>query len=120
MAQDKRTGWLADLKVGDKVFINVIGFDHTIECREITKITPTGRITCGSYEFNQRGHSMGKYSWTSPCLIESTEEIVNKWKHERLVTLIGDWARTKMPKEPIEVLEAAWYAIKAATPKKNT
>jgi len=120
MAQDQRTGWLADLKIGDKVFVAVHAFDHTIERMEITKITPTGRITCGAWEFNPYGRSMGKHGWNSPFLIEPAKETADKWKHERLVALIGDWARTKMPKEPLEILETVWRAIKAATPKEST
>jgi hypothetical protein len=117
MAEDQRKGWLADLKIGDKVFVAVHGIDHTIERREITKITPIGRIVCGAWEFNPQGRLIGKRGWHNPFLIESTKETADKWRHERLVVLIGDWARTKMPKEPLEILETVWRAIKAATPK---
>ena len=54
--KDQRTGWLKDLKVGDKVFVvrskGILGSrnEATIE-----KITPTGRIKVGRVQFPPSG-----------------------------------------------------------------
>ena len=52
MKKDKRTGWLKDLKVGDEVLL--IG-SYSQKIVTIEKITPTGRINAGGYQFNHYG-----------------------------------------------------------------
>jgi hypothetical protein len=47
MSKDKRTGWLADLKVGDEVGVQTSSqsVQTGISCFRVAKISPTGRIT---------------------------------------------------------------------------
>ena len=116
MAEDQRKGWLADLKVGDKVFVSVHAFDHTVIRMEVTKITPTGRISCGASEFNPYGNSRGRHGWNNQYLLESTKDTTDKWKREQLISSIKHWT-FDMSKVSLETLEMVWHTIKSATPK---
>lgn len=52
MSKDKRTGWLAELQVGDKVFVRG---SFGVSLRKVEKISPTGRLTVGVQVFNASG-----------------------------------------------------------------
>ena len=54
MAEDKRTGWLRELKVGDYVFVNSSGWRGTVLAK-VEKITPTGRIVTDNTTFGPDG-----------------------------------------------------------------
>lgn len=54
MAEDKRTGWLKELKVGDYVFVFTSGMRGMILAK-VEKITPTGRIVVDNTQFGADG-----------------------------------------------------------------
>lgn len=68
---DKRTGWLAELKVGDWVFIDRWPYSNL---RKIEKITPTGRITVDGIVFNSGGWAI---SGSDSRLSAATKEKVD-------------------------------------------
>jgi hypothetical protein len=55
-SKDQRTGWLKDLKVGDKVFVrNYRGALGSVKSLAVVdKITPTGRINIGCNNLNRQ------------------------------------------------------------------
>jgi len=59
---DKREGWLADLKVGEKVGYGYYHFGRTVAgVGTIGKITPTGRITLDrGHTYTHTGHQMNR------------------------------------------------------------
>jgi len=65
MAEDKREGWLADLKVGEKVGYGYYHFGRTVAgVGTISKITPTGRLELTvnggkTQTYNFAGRQMG-------------------------------------------------------------
>lgn len=68
-SKDKRTGWIRDLEVGSRVFISNY---NTMYLREVSGITPTGRMTIGCMKFSEYGKEMNsKHGWS---LVQCTEE----------------------------------------------
>lgn len=106
MSKDKRTGWLAKLQVGDKVF--VVNW-YTKMVGEVTKITPTGRIVLGNITFKPDGRQYSSGSFGSYILKECTKEkyeefmlIVHK---QRKVKIIAETTKDTLMKLPLEMLE---------------
>lgn len=108
MEKDKRTGWLKDLKVGDEVLL--IG-SYSQKIVTIEKITPTGKINAGGYQFNH----YGRYKITdyrTLQLMELTPELRSKHllsvKRERLEAkvkkTINDMNISKLSDEKLERL----------------
>ncbi len=54
--RDRRTGWLRDLKPGDKVIVSRSDTHRTEVVRLVEKVTPTGRLTVGGMQFDARGY----------------------------------------------------------------
>jgi len=86
MSKDKRTDWLLNLKVGDKV-IKTHGRNNEEICT-IINVTPTGRMTVVTsseqeYQFDPRGSMIKEGKWNSCWLMEATTEAVTKLKHHR-------------------------------------
>lgn len=108
MEKDKRTGWLKDLKVGDEVFL-VGAYSPNIAVVE--KITPTGRINAGGYQFNHYGWCRVT-DYRSIHLKELTPELRSKHllsvKRERLEAKvknkINDINISKLSNEKLERL----------------
>ena len=109
MEKDKRTGWLKDLKVGDEVFL--IGLYSQKIVVVVDKITPTGRINAGGYQFNHYGR--GKITdYRTLQLMELTPELRSKHllslKRERLEAKvknkINDINISKLSDEKLERL----------------
>lgn len=78
MSKDLRTGWIAELKEGDKVIIrsgSPLYWNSRTgrKVRTVTKVTPTGRINVGSSTFDQCGRLYGQ-TWHTDRLEEYTEE----------------------------------------------
>lgn len=86
-SKDKRTGWLAELKVGDKVFVRSsrIGRD---QIAPIEKITPTGRIVIRSLQFDPiTGRAMGQSyyrEWLGKVTPEALKEHNDNLRKARL------------------------------------
>lgn len=75
--KDQRVGWLADLKVGDKVIVN-----YSSELvRAVDRITPTGRIKVCGYTFSPQGIGIG-YDYRAPRLAEYTPEEAERLRLE--------------------------------------
>lgn len=108
MEKDKRTGWLKDLKVGDEVFL--IGL-YSQKIVVVEKITPTGRINAGGYQFNHYGRCRIT-DYRTLQLTELTPELRSKHllsvKRERLETKvknkINDINISKLSDEKLERL----------------
>lgn len=108
MEKDKRTGWLKDLKVGDEVFL--IGL-YSQKIVAIEKITPTGRINAGGFQFNHHGRCKIT-DYRTLQLMELTPELRSKHllsvKRERLETevknIINDINVSKLSDEKLERL----------------
>lgn len=58
MVNDKRQGWLKELKEGDEVFIVGVGTDsyEETEIGTVTHITPTGRIGVNYTQYSVEGY----------------------------------------------------------------
>lgn len=113
MDKDKRTGWLAELKVGDKVFIEHWSFQG-LGRMTIDKITPTGRIICGNSEFDHDGWRRGSTSLRRPYLTEATKETVARWRRQQCIYAIENWMRDGIQKAPLETLEAVAKLVREA------
>lgn len=108
MEKDKRTGWLKDLKVGDEVFL--IGL-YSQKIVVVDKITPTGRINAGGYQFNHYGRCRIT-DYRTLQLTELTPELRSKHllsvKRERLEAKvknkINDINISKLSDEKLERL----------------
>jgi hypothetical protein len=71
---DKQTGWLANLKVGDKVIIDGM---HRATIHLVEKVTPIGRIVVDGTQYDDRGTH--RYdTWNYSHLREATPDAVEK------------------------------------------
>lgn len=70
--KDKRTGWIQELKVGDKVTIECGSYNvPDFSIGKIDKITPTGRIAIGNTVYDHNGRQMGASSaWSKTNNLE--------------------------------------------------
>ena len=80
MAEDKRQGWLAELKVGDRVGYGRYAYGLELAyIGRILNIAPTGRITVGravgnaSRVFDPMGREMGRGDFSLKPLAEALE-----------------------------------------------
>ena len=80
--KDQRKGWLKDLKVGDQVFVvesrGVFSDYKTLAT--VGKITPTGRINVGKYQFPPTGSVYKGSYWTR--LEQATDEAIESFYEE--------------------------------------
>lgn len=88
MANDKRTGWLLDLKVDDTVACDGWGFGRSdYEIGKITSITPTGTIRVvfdgrtTVEEFRPDGRRKSDARWDHHALTPYTEDLKAKLLH---------------------------------------
>ena len=108
MEKDKRTGWLKNLKVGDEVYL--VG-SYSQKIVTIEKITPTGKINAGGYQFNHYGRCKIT-DFRTLQLMELTPELRSKHllsvKRERLEAkvknTINDINVSKLSNEKLERL----------------
>ena len=83
MSKDKRTGWLADLKVGDKVVVSNHWNRHV---HTVDNITPTGRLTVNRTVFDSGGSTFGKNRGYHPYRLEqATEQVIEEISQEKIV-----------------------------------
>lgn len=74
MAEDKRKGWLKELKAGDYVFIKRSGMNEIILIK-VKKITPTGKIVTDYATFDSFGlHHHNRFNIN--MLVEANEKDV--------------------------------------------
>ena len=71
MSIDKRTGWLKDLKEGDKV---IVQSRYNTSIKTITKITPSGRIKIESDQFDSFGQQSPGDKWYPVYLEQWTQK----------------------------------------------
>jgi hypothetical protein len=82
MAIDKRTGWLAELKVGDKIKVE---HDYiAVRTAIIEKITPTGRIYAGNLKYSHNGFNIPWSDWSNWRITEklSSDDTKSQSKEE--------------------------------------
>ena len=111
--KDQRKGWLKDLKVGDQVFVvesrGVFSDYKTLTTVE--KITPTGRINVGRYQFPPTGSVFKDRNWTkmeqaTDEAIESFYEEQQKAEYIRAINKgIDDKLISKMSKSDLEIIK---------------
>ena len=77
--EDKRKGWLKELKVGDKV---VISNTYREDIHTVDNITPSGQMDVSKKRFDQSGY-FGS-GWSKDRLQEWTQETENKINNGRL------------------------------------
>ena len=101
--KDKRIGWLRDLKVGDKVYVNEYGVNHI---REVERITPTGRLTVNGLVYNPHGREGGSTSYTHSRLSEWTPEreadIEENKRRQVLISHIGRLSLRQLSTKALE------------------
>lgn len=106
MSKDQRTGWLAELQVGDKVFVHGA---FGVSLRKVEKISPTGRLTVGVQLFNPNGWLRTSDIHNRTRLEEYTEERYQKHleriKKLKLVEYIERTQRYVLRDLPLEALE---------------
>lgn len=74
MATDRRTGWLADLQVGDEVGI-VSSTGHHAAIVRVVSISPSGQIWAGGKRYMASGRAHGAGRWSYPYLAPPTPEV---------------------------------------------
>ena len=120
-SKDKRTGWLAKLKVGDEVAIynGYIGFCTSgYDIRTVAAISPTGRLTVNGDVYSHDGYRMGKqYStWSGrKKLVEPTKSIRDTVERADLMlkchnAFCGAPASVR-DRMSLETLRTVWKAI---------
>ena len=100
MAEDRRQGWLTELKVGDRVGYGRYAYGRELAyIGRILNITPTGRITVGqavgtaSRTFDFLGREMGRGDFSLKPLAEALE-ICRKNAAYRAFGRFGDFGQT--------------------------
>lgn len=82
-SKDQRTGWLKELKVGDKVFVDsskgVLG--RVKRLATVEKITPTGRLNVDGEQFPPSGEKYENYRSTK--LVQATEKAIMEFALEK-------------------------------------
>lgn len=95
--KDKRTGWLRDLKVGDKVVVSPPGSRNYL-VRTVEKITPTGRLEVGGRTYGFTGSETGTGEWSYHSLVSSDPDQITRTQEEnKRATLIHKIKRTFQP-----------------------
>lgn len=112
---DKRTGWLAKLKVGNDVSY-ATDYGRRIHIAKVVEITPSGRIRVTGpgrtvIEFSSRGRRGNE--WSESDLCEVTDEIRAHKSREDVLSQLEGWAhRRDWLKAPTDKLDALWAFIK--------
>lgn len=77
-----------NLKVGDRLAFHTNNSmtGHHWQIYPITKITPSGRIKCGSYELNPDLTIRTQDIWLRTTCHLLTDNIRREWRRERLVS----------------------------------
>lgn len=111
--KDQRKGWLKDLKVGEQVFVvesrGVFGDVKILAT--VGKITPTGRINVGKYQFPPTGSVYKDRNWVkleqvTDETIESFYEEKQKAEYIRAINKgIDDKLIQKMSKSDLEIIK---------------
>ena len=80
-SKDKRTGWLAELKEGDEVFVS--SKIRGAALSTVHRITPTGRINAGSQVFDARGRSLNGDCYSRDLLKRATPDGIMRYKAQK-------------------------------------
>jgi hypothetical protein len=82
MNKDKRTGWIANLKAGDQVFVS---WNGNLELKTVDRITPTGRTVINDSAFDDNGNLISnRDNWNRYWLVEATEERLEQYNLDQL------------------------------------
>lgn len=81
--QDRRTGFLRDIKKGDQILIDT---RHGLVKSVVTKITPSGRMDAGCVSFSPSGYSDSQ--WVPDHIVESNQVNLNLYKRQRMISYI--------------------------------
>lgn len=102
MSADKRTGWLGQLKVGDKVIVDGGGVTRQQWIGTVEKVTPTGRMTVSGEAYDHWGRRRLD-DWRSYHLLPWTEEteleIRTAYREARELTVVRgvEWRKVAAP-----------------------
>jgi len=112
MAKDRREGWLADLRVGDKVCVShKTKHDHLCV---VARITPTGRILCNNgMTFNPDGIRKGADLRFASYLSLPTWETHLACRRRELIYHISLWIDTNMYTASVDDLQVVADAIRS-------
>ena len=111
--KDQRKGWLKDLKIGDQVFVveSKGVFSDVKTLATVEKITPTGRINVGRYQFPSTGSVYKDRNWVK--LEQVTDETIESFyeEHQKAEYIqvinkgIADKLIQKMSKSDLEIIK---------------
>lgn len=97
MTKDKRTGWLADIAVGDTVVVEesrvILGYRRFLAT--VSNITPSGQMDVVTKNNTLRFSAMGR-SGDRTILLQATEELVQKIKDEEEHTVLRNRLHVKL------------------------
>jgi len=116
MSKDKRSGWLAAIKPGDKVFCRGGGrLGRDLAVVKIDSVTPAGRMRVGRVEFDEHGRERAKRSaWSLLAyLIETTKTVRDEWADICLRNRIEVWMRDNFKTASLATLRTVAEAMKA-------
>ncbi|GGA99783.1 hypothetical protein ERX37_07900 [Macrococcus hajekii] len=106
MTQDKRTGWLAELKVGDRVIIHESQYGAiTNRIGRIQKITPAGKIDVLNRRFDEEGRQRNGYGYWGGLIQYSEEKVAEinaEEKRKKLMRILRDFDWTTTPLKDLE------------------
>lgn len=122
MTEDKRKGWLADLKAGSLVAIAARYGVGVASVVKLTRITPSGRIVAGGVEFNADGWERTTTPFSRRHLVEPTPGVVSEFRRRQITNKICslvDQNRSLLEVASLDALNAVILALENALPKEG-
>jgi hypothetical protein len=113
-SKDQRKGWLADLKEGDTVYFDVGRPGAYIGRAKIDKVTPGGKIRCGTTTFDAYGWEVGDRSWSRSMLLEPTQNTKDRYERQVLTSRLNRWFERGLNTSDLQSLRDIWVAITEA------
>lgn len=108
MAEDKRSGWLAELKPGDQVVLEYTPpwFESSRSIQTVSKITPTGRINVKGHQFLPNGNCIsGNYYKLSKVDDNVVAEIISENEHKKMRRLVIEKTKEKVSSKDLLTTE---------------
>lgn len=108
MAEDKRSGWLAELKPGDQVVLEYTPawFECSRSIQTVSKITPTGRINVKGHQFLPNGNCIsGNYYKLSKVDDNVVAEIISENEHKKMRRLVIEKTKEKVSSKDLLTTE---------------
>ena len=119
MAEDKRKGWLKELKVGDYVLVKNNNFgwgEKELVLRTVSKITPTGKMIVGGITFKSDGGMQTNNIYNQTYLLQATEELIDKMINqeakEKMLSNVQNYLANNRDKISYELLKEIYLKLK--------